>query len=433
MGLSCELSSKAVHRTAKVFLILMWTSLWQVNVPLINSSEASLDRDSLLPGLLELQRDYCGGVALCDDDDHVEPELGMFPTPCCVPCSCLPTCKTYENCCPTLNGSLATVDLGNETGIRAEDVTVTDEEELLHKDDSMSRNEVQNESNTTKEGAQIIKESMICVRPQIQREQNIYPDSQAYKMIGSCPTKLSGTTIDKECKKGFADVGFNNKVPVTSHTSNMTYVNKHCLNCNENKSFGNNKIYYWKPIITIQSWQYYPHFFTNPQDIVSFLLKYEYFNGMKTGNIHFLPPNPELVQPCEQYDVISCNQTGLWDNYNRTTEQLCQSGYSLPVIRRVNSKVSSFRNLACLYCNTPQNSFGKLPARKQMCAINTISKPVPRFNMTLNMPNLDSVITQQNNSALISKQYIDDTTVMTMLKQSKVCPDGYIAILVSSI
>ena len=324
----------------------------------------------------------------------------------------------------------------NETRIRAlKDAIVTDK--LLHPDDSQSRqNEVQIESNTTREVAETSKERLICVRPQIQREQNVYLDSLAYRMIGKCPAEQSDTTVDKQCQKGFSNVGFNNIVPVTSYASNMTYVNIHCLKCNENTSL-EIKIKYWSPIITIESWGYTHHFFTDPQDTVSYLLKYEYFNGMKTGNIHFVPPNPELLQPCQQYDVTSCNETGLWDVYNKTTEELCLSGYSMPVIRRPSATGTalSFRNMACLYCNQPNESFGKLVIRKGSICLKrkTIFGPTPRFNMTLNVPNLNSSMNQEDKSTLISKQYIDATVALTLIKQTKACPNGYIAILVSSI
>ena len=416
-----ELKGRAA---CKILLIL----LWQLTVPFIQSTE--LNMDGLLPELLQLQPAHCGGMALCDDVNHVEPDFGVLIMPCCVPCSCLPTCRALDICCPNFNDSMVDADgpNRNETGLQAENAIVT-HEAMLHSDDNKSRQiDVQTENNATEKGAWTINERFICVRPQIQREQNIYLDSPAYRMIGKCPVEQSGTTLDKHCKKGFDNVGFKNIVPVTSDTTNMTYVNIHCLNCNENNNPGN-KIKYWSPIITVESWQYYHQFYKDPQDILSYLLKYEYFNGMKTGNVHFLPPNPKLLQPCQRYDVTSCNKTGLWDTYNETTKQLCLSGYSLPVIRWVKGKTLLFRNAACLYCNLPYEMFGKFAKVWGTCSTpNTVF--APRFNMALNLPDLNPSINKENNSALDSREYTDATAVLTLMKQTNSCEDDNIAILV---
>ena len=410
--------------------------LWQLTVPFIQSSEVSATRDALLSELLLLQQDYCGEVILCNDSRHVEPDYSELILPCCVPCSCLPSCQALDICCPNFNNALLNASESRiKSGIRTT-YHFNTYEELLHEDNSTDRiNEVPIERNITKEGADTMKERLACIRPQVQRLQETYLDSPAYLMIGDCPAEQSDTDLDEQCKIGFDNVGLKNMLPVTSAASNMTYVNIHCLKCNENTTT-EIQIRYWMPLITIQSRLFNNYqFFTNPDDIVSYLLKHKFFNGMKTGNIHFLPPNPQLLHQCQLYDVISCNKTGLWDIYNKTTEQVCLSGHSLPVIRPIEGKKLLFRNVACLYCNQPDDVYGKLAILKQsICSSgpDTISGPVPRFNITIYVPDLNpKTLEQEDKTTPLSSEYIDATTALTLIKQTKTCPVGDIAILVS--
>ena len=450
-------------------VLLMCIFLGQLTVPMTQSSDVLMTRDDLLPELLQLQQDYCGDVILCGDVRHVEPDFEMLVMPCCVPCSCLPTCKALDICCLNYNGSIGDGketrtatdidnDNDNETQTATDSYKSSDknrtesdddmdeirkeategmpgtDQELLHADRRNSgENEVQIESNTTNEGAPTIEDRLVCVRPQILRDQNRYLDSLAYQMIGDCPAELHDTTMDRKCRKRFGNVGFNNIVPVTSDESNMTYVNIHCLKCNEN-TIDELKIKYWKPIITVQSLEYTYQLYKDPNDILSFLLKHQEFSGMRTGNIHFLPPNPEVLQQCQLYDIISCNKTGLWDEYNKTTEQICMSGHSMPVIRRIIGPVRLlFRNAACLYCNEPEESYGKLTIRKGSdCLRQNIFGPRAKFNMTLNLPDLNPLSKLQDQSSLLSNQYIDSTAALALMKQKKECPVGHIAFLVSN-
>ena len=63
------------------------------------------DKEDSLAILHRLHRAHCGDAALCNNDtitngSHLEPWMTMFPRPCCAPCSCLPNCEEYQNCCP---------------------------------------------------------------------------------------------------------------------------------------------------------------------------------------------------------------------------------------------------------------------------------------------------------------------------------------------
>ena len=452
-------------------IILMCIFLGQLTVPITHSSDIFMTREDLLPELLQLQQDYCGDVILCGDARHVEPDFEMVVMPCCVPCSCLSTCKALDICCPNYNHSVVENDKnGNETRIETSNDkekdktrTVTDKDnnttrtalddathesrigpeddtsidlELFHAVVRNSGpNEAHIESTSTTEGELVIEERLICVRPQIQREQNRYVDSLAYQMIGDCPAALFDTTMGRKCRKGFANVGFNNIVPVTSDASNMTYVNIHCLKCNENTN-EELKIQYWKPIVTVRVLEYNHQFYKDPDDILLYLLKHGNLNGMNTGNVHFLPPNTKLAQQCQLYDVISCNATGLWDVYNRTTEQMCVSGHSMPLIRRIRigNRRLLFRNVACLYCNEADESYGKLAIKKGSdCLRQNILRPIPTFHMVLNLPDLNPLSKPQDFSSLLSNQYIDAAAALALMQQRKAeCPVGYIAFLVSN-
>ena len=64
---------------------------------------------------LQLYTGHCSEVALCDNvTNHLEPLEILALVPCCVPCSCLPTCSKRQNCCPNFGDSAKNLT-GNQT------------------------------------------------------------------------------------------------------------------------------------------------------------------------------------------------------------------------------------------------------------------------------------------------------------------------------
>ena len=74
-------------------------------------------------------------------------------------------------------------------------------------------------------------------------------------------------------------------------------------------------------------------------------------NVLGFGNLHFKPGIEGLTRQCKAYDIITCNQTGLWDVYNNFLKILCLEGYQLPIMSRVKKLFYTFKNIACFHCN----------------------------------------------------------------------------------
>ena len=72
-------------------------------------------------------------------------------------------------------------------------------------------------------------------------------------------------------------------------------------------------------------------FFPSPDFILDNLIA----NIHGFGNLHFKPGNEGLTRQCKAYDIITCNQTGLWDVYNDLLKTLCLDGYQLPIMSRI--------------------------------------------------------------------------------------------------
>ena len=83
-------------------VIIIW-SILKITVALIVSKtiNKTREKDTLLEFHLQLYRNHCGDVVFCDNvTDHVGRLDFSMPVPCCLPCSCSPTCGIQQNCCP---------------------------------------------------------------------------------------------------------------------------------------------------------------------------------------------------------------------------------------------------------------------------------------------------------------------------------------------
>ena len=167
------------------------------------SNETNKESDALLSKLLYLHQDLCGETATCGSSEHVEPSEFVIQVPCCLPCSCLPSCLEQHNCCPwSVNGTRRVpLELHGQNNIVPEigtnitndrlipqgndDITLTtnDNKTVIHDLDRAS-----SENPTSGFAADYVAlnpnavkiPTTKCIRPQAIDNRNIYLDSPAY-------------------------------------------------------------------------------------------------------------------------------------------------------------------------------------------------------------------------------------------------------------
>ena len=250
------------------------------------SPASTLDRvNDLLAILLDLHVQHCGDAVMCREinDSLIESTTTMFPKPCCIPCSCLPTCGAEQNCCPFVNTLPKTSDQStinesheldnpfytkhkvpqiherakNETpspknrnesksndtklAFDAKDflLTTEDEETAITPKKDVGTIHIDGSNFKSYENDGFDAETQlktVCVRPQLFYKPNLYPDSEAYEMIVYCPSDYGDALVAEKCRHGNRNDNIEDVIPVTSKDSGLTYMNKHCLFCNEKNS-----------------------------------------------------------------------------------------------------------------------------------------------------------------------------------------------------
>ena len=184
-----------------------------------------------------------------------------------------------------------------------------------------------------------------CIRPQLFYKPNVHPDSSAYKMVISCPADFPDALKTKKCKAGQNNTNISDAIPITSKLTGLTYVNKHCLFCNE-PQVSTASCDEWQIQLDDRYTNYRHRIILYPQSLMYWASNYFF-------NVHFVPKTQSSVKNCITYDVSSCNQTGLWDNYNKSIESVCRHGDDLPITHSVNGNILLFKNIACVHCNAP--------------------------------------------------------------------------------
>ena len=393
--------------------------------------ETNNDSDLLLPKLRELHQYHCGETATCGSSEHMEPSKFAIPVPCCMPCSCLSSCVEQQNCCPwSVNGTTSELDYPdqdkgesktndrlmlddkddnehwNHTGVKEE------EQHALDRARFANSTELDTENFETSN----LKEHEICIRPQIIYRPNMYLDSEAYKVVVTCPDDFKDKVTIDRCTAELDELSLVDMIPVTSKLSGITYRNKDCLRCNEN--IQSKQITEWRAEIVSSSKEYNHVFFPNPETIIDIVIKR--INGFT--NIQFKPVEEKLSKRCVTYDIMSCNQTGLWDIYDALIEKVCLEGYQLPIISTIEKQTLLFKNIACLYCN-----FGEEMVGNRLICGYWKYKRLPFFSLSLNLRS--TISNSSNRSILIPAPYIGEDILRRFPHSS--CQRGMVYIHVS--
>ena len=262
-----------------------------------------------------------------------------------------------------------------------------------------------------------INPKTVCIRPQTFYNPNEYINSIAYEMVVSCPVSFMNDSTKNKCRKGFESTNIADIIPVTSSITGSTYVNKHCLLCNELRNVDEDSAHFWQPVFVYKH-KIYTHIpYGNPETILSFFQPRSYY-----ANIHFLPSIPNLARKCHAFDIGTCNQTGLWQANDEHIKILCESALSLIVIHKISNQRKMFKNIACLHCNTGKDFPDK------SCGYFRSIQNVFVYSMSLNVQNLLRS-RQRETKDEITELYMNKSTLMYLT--NPLCPAGHVDIMVS--
>ena len=220
-------------------------------------------------------------------------------------------------------------------------------------------------------------------------ENTDFPNDEAVWMITKCDPKALDTSSIELCTQ--PGDSLEAVVPVTDPLSNTHYRNKFCAHCN-NVPKGTPLIN-WK--LQIESYRH----LSFPDD--DFLQKI----SATRGNIFFKQPQYVHTLPCDrmpEYTIESCNETGLWTDYNETTEAACNSF--------VDPFNYTYKNYFCYLCNT-----GAPASFSDMVCPFEIINPAPALNTPQFVAEVDLEIIRngynQDNLICEVTQFRDDNMV----------------------
>ena len=230
---------------------------------------------------------------------------------------------------------------------------------------------------------------------------------------------ISAMKSSKEmCANGLKNSNLSDIVPVTSLLTLRTYINIHCLVCNEGIHDGDDAVQPWRIVLVEGLVALVDAFYENQQAVLDSLTIFT-----RKRNIHFVPESQirQYLEPCQAIDVDSCNVTGLWDVHNIHITSVCESGHQLPVVETFANKNIVFKNVGCVQCNRGRDN----PYTHRRCSLEEGSESldIPRLDINHNIDNDDRLMRWLEDLAVI----FNETVAV-----KKRCADGYYHIKVIS-
>ena len=249
-----------------------------------------------------------------------------------------------------------------------------------------------------------------CVWPRIITSKKLkYPPPSGAEfpiwMMTKCPAQVKPNTVNFErCSAIGPGSPFDSFVPVTY--SSVTYRNKYCAYCNGVSQTAEMK-----------DW----HIQIYCDDSIS-LTDDKFVAKMEENNcsIYFLQPDKIETQNCDreyQYEISTCNETGLWPYYDKSTDLACQSF--------IDPFNLTYKNYFCYLCNTDQ----LIPEENRTCRAYTSAATediMPPFSAIINLKAIQpstekdlmncNVIYQLQDKKMV-RLYIQSTTSANTLKK----------------
>ena len=266
---------------------------------------------SMMAGLTEvkeIEKLYCGSTTNQCASEEVStgpqgepgsmsllPPPPIYPQPdCCSSCSCdTSDCDIYDNCCLSALDNLPTIDESIST-VR-----------------------------------------MSCVLPQLKSVQDRGLESASYnvRMFTVCieATNSSQDIIDK-CENAAHYTDIFSHIPVGDVLSGLTYTNKYCALCH---GIPEDRHEYWTVEITCNE-------LFQANDISTIV---EDIQATETCNLQYSVPSDSISKrsTCSTLLISTCNETGLWQVYDKEVETACLA-YTSPY--KIN-----YKNVFCFICN----------------------------------------------------------------------------------
>lgn len=133
--------------------------------------------------------------------------------------------------------------------------------------------------------------------------------------VTSCSnTDQAGSMSHDLCTHDLDDTSFENIIPVTDWTKNITYKNRHCAACN---SVPEENIVFWQPKLNCGSSAEKSHAYTTETELIHYVLESE------TCDLIFSPPFEDVgITYCAQM-IETCNKTGNWSSFDPFLNSAC--------------------------------------------------------------------------------------------------------------
>ena len=206
-----------------------------------------------------------------------------------------------------------------------------------------------------------------CIKPKLLHpHQTRFPSNErdeAYWMISTCNTV---TGQRQPCELPSLEGDVKSVVPVTYYEDSMQlrlhYMNRQCALCNDVSKSA--PLVEWGFEINCDS-----SLSVTDEKLLATIAE-------KGCNMFFVPPRGYIVETCTippTYQISSCNETGLWKNFNETIDKACKAF--------VDPFNQTYKNYFCYLCNVdnalPQEEWScKDPYERQV-------GPIPTFSVKL--------------------------------------------------
>ena len=180
-------------------------------------------------------------------------------------------------------------------------------------------------------------------------------------MISKCHPGYTDMSIIQRCTNPGQDGSLDSVLPVSLVTTGEVFRNKFCVMCNNIELHYYNVIYWTLDI-------YADNFITLPQ---TNLLERIKVNG---ENIFFSPPKfIKSDKPCNipEYKISKCNETGLWNIYDKVTDLACNSF--------IDPYDHTYKNVFCFLCNQYNRAIEPLNLLKTHCQEEEYEDTKPAF------------------------------------------------------
>ena len=182
-------------------------------------------------------------------------------------------------------------------------------------------------------------------------------------MIAKCHPDYTDMSIIRRCTNPGQDGSLDSVLPVTLVTTEEVFRNKFCVMCNNIELYYYN-IIFWTIDIYADSFIKFPH--NNLLDRIK----------ANRGNIFFTPPKfVKSYKPCfmPEYTIGKCNETGLWNIYDKVAVLACNSF--------IDPYNYTYKNVFCFLCN--QRNIGPFNLLETDCKEEEYGEGKPGFTASV--------------------------------------------------